>query len=57
LISLLQDDRKKLNWFSNSVFFNGKSKEAEDFLIQIVEASSIIIDRHPKGKPKKKVDK
>ena len=53
LISLLQDDRRRLNQFNNSVFFKGKPKEAEEFLIQIVEALSFIIDKRPKGRPRK----
>jgi len=53
LISLLQDDRRRLNQFNNSVFFKGKPKEAEEFLIQIVEALGIIIDRRPNGRPRK----
>jgi len=43
--------------FNNSVFFKGKPKEAEEFLIQIVEALSLIIDRRPKERLKKKADK
>jgi hypothetical protein len=57
LISLLQDDRRRLNQFNNSVFFKGKPKEAEEFLIQTVEALGIIIDRGPKKRFKKKSDK
>ena len=53
LISLLQDDRRRLNQFNNSVFFKGKPKEAEEFLIQMVVALSIIIDRRLKGRPRK----
>jgi len=33
LTSLLQDDRRRLNQFNNSVFFKGKHKEAEEFHI------------------------
>ena len=43
--------------FNNSVFFKGKPKEAEEFLIQMVVALSIIIDKHPKERLKKKADK
>ena len=43
--------------FNSSVFFKGKPKEAEEFLIQIVEALSLIIDGHPKERPKKKINK
>ena len=42
---------------NNSVIFNGKPVESEDFLNQIVEALGIVIDRRPKEKPKKKADK
>jgi len=57
LISLLQDDRRRLNQFNNPVFFNGKPKEAEEFHIQIIEALDITIDRRPKKRLKKKADK
>jgi len=36
---------------SNSVTFSGKPKGPEEFLTQMVEALSIIIDRSPKGRP------
>ena len=54
LISLLQDDRRRLKQFNNLVFFKGKHKEAEEFLIQIVKALGIIIDRRPKKRPRKR---
>jgi len=38
---------------NNSVIFNGKPVESEDFLNQMVEVLGIIIDRCPKGKPRK----
>jgi len=38
---------------NNSVALNGKPIESEKFLNQVVEAIGIIIDRNPKGKPRK----
>ncbi len=38
---------------NNSVTFNGKPMEFEEFLNRIVEALGIIIDRRPKGKLRK----
>jgi len=38
---------------NNSVIFNGKPVESEDFLNQMVEVLGIIIDRRPKGRPRK----
>jgi hypothetical protein len=38
---------------NNSVTFSGKPIEAEEFLNRMVEALGIIIDRPPKGKPRK----
>ena len=40
---------------NSSVIFKGKPKEAEEFLIQIVEALSFIIDKRPKEKISYKV--
>ena len=39
--------------FSNSVTFDGKPIGSEKFLTRMVEASGILIDRHPKGRPRK----
>ena len=38
---------------SNSITFRGKLMEPEEFLYRVVEALDIIIDRCPKGKPRK----
>lgn len=42
---------------NNSVIFNRRSIGYAEFLSQMVEVLSIIIDRRPKERPKKKVDK
>ena len=39
---------------NNSVTFNRKPIESEEFLNRMVEALGIIIDRRPKGRPRKK---
>ena len=39
--------------FNNSVLFNGKPIGSEKFLNRMVEALDIIIDRRPKGRPRK----
>ena len=39
---------------NNSVTFGGKPMGSEEFLIQMVEALGIIIDRCPKGRPRKR---
>ena len=36
-----------------SVIFSEKPIEPEEFLNRMVEALGIIIDRHPKGRPRK----
>jgi len=38
---------------NNSVTFSGKPIGPEEFLNQMVEALGIIIDRRPKGRPRK----
>jgi hypothetical protein len=38
---------------NNSVSFSGQPIVSEEFLHQMVEALGIIIDRRPKGKPRK----
>ena len=38
---------------NNSVTFNGKPMETEEFLNRMVKALDIIIDRRPKGRPRK----
>jgi len=38
---------------NNSVTFSGKPKGSEEFLIHMVEALGIIINRRPKEKPRK----
>ncbi|MBU1290391.1 hypothetical protein KJ898_01120 [bacterium] len=38
---------------NNPVTFSGKSMGSEEFLNQLVEALGIIIDRRPKGRPRK----
>jgi len=38
---------------NNSVTFSGKPMEPEEFLNRMVEALGIIIDRRPKGRPRK----
>jgi len=47
----------RLYQVNNSVIFNRRSIGPVKFLIQMVEALGIIIDRRPKERPKKKVDK
>jgi len=39
---------------NNSVTFSGKPIEPEEFLNRIVEVLGITIDRHPKGRPRKR---
>jgi hypothetical protein len=39
---------------NNSVTFSEKSIGFEEFLNQMAEALDIIIDRHPKGRPRKR---
>ena len=39
---------------NNSVTFNGKPMESEEFFNQMVEVLDIIIDRRPKGRPLKR---
>ena len=38
---------------NNSVTFNVKPMESDKFLNQMVEVLGIIIDRRPKGRPRK----
>ena len=38
---------------NNSVTFIERPKESEEFLNQMVEALGIIIERRPKGRPRK----
>jgi len=38
---------------NNSVIFSGKPIGSGEFLIQMVEVLGIIIDRRPKGRPRK----
>ena len=38
---------------NNSVTFSAKPIGSEEFLGQIVEALGIVIDRRPKGRPRK----
>lgn len=38
---------------NNSVIFNGKPTESEEFLNQLVETLGITIDRRPNGRPRK----
>jgi hypothetical protein len=38
---------------NNSVTFSGKLIGSEEFLNQMVEVLGIIIDRRPKGRPRK----
>ena len=38
---------------NNLVTFNGKPVESEEFLNRMIEALGIIIDRCPKGRPRK----
>ncbi|MBA7557262.1 hypothetical protein ES705_50008 [subsurface metagenome] len=38
---------------NNSVTFSGQPIGFEEFLNRMVEALGIIIDRHPKGRPRK----
>ena len=42
-----------MSQLNNSVTFYGKFIESEDFLNQMVETLDIIIDRRPKGGPRK----
>ena len=42
---------------NNSVTFTGKPIGPEEFLNKMIEALDIIIDRRPKERPTKKVDK
>ena len=42
-----------LYYINNSVIFSKKPIELEEFLNQIVETLGIIIDRRPKGRPRK----
>ena len=46
----MKPDPEDLN---NSVTFSGKPIRTEEFIIQMVEALGITIDRHLKGKPRK----
>jgi len=39
---------------NNSVTFSGKAIGSEEFLSQMVETLGIIIDRRPKGRPRKR---
>ena len=39
---------------NNSVNFSVKPIESEEFLNQMVEALGIIVDRRPKGRPRKR---
>jgi len=39
---------------NNSVTFSGKPIESKEFFNQKVEALGIIIDRRPKGRPRKR---
>jgi len=39
---------------NNSVTFSRKPIGSEEFLNQMVEALGIIVDRRPKGKPRKR---
>jgi len=43
----------KVYQVNNSVTFRGKPIGPEEFLIQMVEALGIIIDRRPKERPRK----
>ena len=38
---------------NNSVIFSGKPMGSEEFFKQRVEALGIVIDRRPKGRPRK----
>jgi len=38
---------------NNSVTFGGKLMGSDEFLNQVVEALGIIIDKRPKGRPRK----
>ena len=38
---------------NNSVTFSGQLMGSEEFLIRMVEALGVIIDRRPKGRPRK----
>ena len=42
-----------LRWSNNSVTFIGRPMRSEEFLNQMVETLGIIIDRCPKGRPRK----
>ena len=43
-----------MSQLNNSTTFYGKPIGPEAFLIQIVDALGIIIDRRPKGRPRKR---
>ena len=45
--------RERFYQLNNSVIFNGKPMGPEEFLKQMVEALGIIIDKCPKGRPRK----
>jgi hypothetical protein len=40
--------------FNNSIIFSGKPIESEEFLNWMIEDLDIIIDRRPKGRPRKR---
>ena len=44
----------KICQVNSSVNFSGKPKGSEEFLSRMVEALGIIIDRHSKGRPRKR---
>ena len=44
----------KVYQVNNSETFNEKPIGSEEFINQIIEALNIIIDRHPKGRPRKR---
>ena len=44
----------KVYQVNNSVTFRGKPRESEEFLNRMVGALDITIDRHPKGRPRKR---
>ena len=44
----------KVYHLNNSVTFSGKPIGSEEFLNQMVEALSIIIDRRPKERPRQR---
>ncbi len=43
----------KVYQVNNSITFSGRPLGPEDFLNRIVEALGIIVDRRPKGRPRK----